>query len=134
MRSRIGAALVIGACVALPAHADVGIEIQFDGYDAALKQCDFAFAYTDFGAGFSRIDFAYEIFVGGQQVSLCTDQVSDEYTETSCRAVPDAPTNEYTCEDISRVRPAALRCFDAGDLRAECGPMRIRGSEKFTFD
>lgn len=125
------------ASVALSAGcalADVGVEIQFDGYDETAKQCEFAFAYTDFGAGFSKIDFAYEVHVRGQQIRHCTDIVTEEFTDTSCRVMPDVENIEHTCDEITKVRPVVIRCFDAGGSQAECGPIKIRGSDIFTFN
>lgn len=127
---RLAAAALLAAT---PALADVGIEMQIDGYSDLFKECEFGFAHTDFGAGYSKIDFAYEVHVRGAKISQCEASFEGDWVDTQCQGVPGVE-DDHTCEDLTKVRALGVRCFDGAGARTDCGTLRIRGADVFTFD
>ncbi|MEM7191140.1 MAG: hypothetical protein AAF439_16125 [Pseudomonadota bacterium] len=114
------------------AIADVGIEMQVDGYSELFKECEFGFAWTDFDAGFDRVLFSYEVHVRGGLVKNCRATLTHDSTETECQGVPGVD-DDHTCEELSKVKPVGLSCFE-NETKADCGELLIRGAEPFSFD
>lgn len=131
MRLQLLALLV--ALTAMSARADVGVEMRVSGDDSTENSCAFDLIYTDFGANYAKVDHVYEVHAKGAQILHCSDAVTPDYVDTSCRAVPGAKI-DHTCADLTKVRPLAIRCYDAAGAETPCGPLKIRGSDIFTFD
>jgi len=114
------------------AAADVGVEMQVDGYSELFKECEFGFAWTDFDAGFERVMFSYEVHVRGELIKNCRATLTQDATETECQGVPGVE-DDHTCEELTKVKPVGLSCFTGGQ-KADCGQLLIRGDDAFSFD
>ena len=130
---RLSTLAIAGLLAATPAQGDVGITMEIDGYSDLFKECEFSLYYEDFDAGYSKILLAYEVHIRGELMKNCRVTFEDGYANTECNGVPGVD-DDHQCDELSKVRPTGVACWDAGGAETGCGTLKIRGPEVFTFD
>ncbi len=127
MIPRVIAAVLL---TALPATADVRLELVMQGYSELFKKCDFDIeAFADETHG--DIIFGYEVPVEGKGTSVCEglSMPNGEY-QSSCQS--DVKF-DYTCEDFTHVRLKWMTCFDLSGVEMPCGAVSLTAAEKGMF-
>ena len=126
--------MAIAAAAALAAgmaRADVYVLLVIDGYSETFKECEFGLGFD--APDYAKVVLGYEIHVNDRPISRCdaTWNAAKNWIDTSCSGESGV---EYSCEELTKIKPVSLTCLDAAGASMNCGTLTIEGPKIFTFD